>query len=287
MGRPLRLECIRDSPNCKRVRVPEKLVNFLCGEAKKTRDGNVNSLRRARGSQVDTSTKKTSKNKTKRDIPSKLNDVEFRAMERAARKGYVTLAGTAFRRGRRASPLANAHREWCDLREMPQIILCKATGGRPLDNVIVDLSPLRLHGAIKESKALDDVMIKWKSEILIEAEKAGMVLRDDYIEDNTVEIPDNNEFDEEEIETEFVVKIEDFQSWVSEPIWKLPCVSLGIFEGQRIHAKAMANSLAKLWVIPEGEAAETSEREHRPKNKEGKNKGKTKKAAENRAKEHW
>lgn len=287
MGRPLRLECIRDDPDCKRVRVPEKLVNFLCGEAKKTRDGNVNSLRRARGSQDDTIMKKSSKKKRKRDAPSKLNDVESRAMERASRKGYVTLAGTGFRRGRRASPLANAHRDWCDLREKPQIILCKATGGRPLDNVIVDLSPLRLHGEIKDSKALDDVMMKWKTEILIEAGKAGMELRDDYVEDNTVDIADNDFFGEDESQTELIIKMEDFQSWLSEPIWKLPCVSLGVFEGQRSHAKAMANSLAILWDISEEEAAEPSERDYRPKNKEGKSKGKTKKAAENRSTEDW
>jgi hypothetical protein len=78
-----------------------------------------------------------------------------------------------------------------------------------------------------------------------------MDLRDDYVEDNTLDFPDDGADDDEECQTEFVLNIEDVQSWASEPIWKLPCVSLGVFEGQRAQAKAMANALAKLWELPE------------------------------------
>jgi hypothetical protein len=277
MGRPLRLESIRDGPKFKRVKVPEKLVQYLCGEAKKTRDGNVNSLRRARGNDANAAAKKAPK-KTKKKASSgnqngasKLGEVETREMERAVKRGYVTLDGTGFRRGRRASPLANAHREWCDAREKPQIIVCKASGGRILDNVIVDLSPLRIDGIFEDSNMLGDFMIKWKTEILLAAEKAGMDLRDDYVEDNTLDFSDDDcTDDDEECQTEFVLNIEDVQSWASEPIWKLPCVSLGVFEGQRAQAKAMANALAELWDLPEQQdeqALETESKARRSKDK--------------------
>jgi len=278
MGRPLRLECIRDRPNFKRVRVPERLVNYLCGEAKKTRDGKVNTLRRARGNEVDTTRKAPKKKKTKKagqdmQKSSKLSEVDSREMERAVKKGYVTLASTGFRRGRRASPLANAHREWCDTREKPQIVVCKATGGRPLDNVIVDLSPLRIHGIFEDAGVFDDLMIQWKAEILDEAHKAGMELRGDYIEDNTIEITDDDPSEDEDCQAEFEINI-DSEKLASMPIWKLPCVSIGVFEGQRSQAKAMANSLAQLWGIPEEQSVETIVRERRPKNKDCKAKPK-------------
>mmetsp|Transcript_25318 Transcript_25318/g.59250 ORF Transcript_25318/g.59250 Transcript_25318/m.59250 type:complete len:173 (+) Transcript_25318:775-1293(+) len=113
----------------------------------------------------------------------RLSESDQRAFERASRQGFVTLEGTGYRRGRKSSALANLHREWCDKRSKPQIVLCKASGGRPLDNVIVDLSPLRL--GILSPDGMDAAILKYKKQIIKAAEASGMVLRSDYIEDNS------------------------------------------------------------------------------------------------------
>jgi len=46
-GRKLKIDEIRDFPNCSRVRVPEKLVLYTVGRVKKTRNGTQNALRKA------------------------------------------------------------------------------------------------------------------------------------------------------------------------------------------------------------------------------------------------
>ena len=44
------------------------------------------------------------------------------------------------------------------------------------------------------------------------------------------------------------------KAWATQPIWKLPVISMGVFEGERSKAKTMAAALAKAWEIPEPEA---------------------------------
>ena len=190
-----------------------------------------------------------------RGVPHRLNEEERAAFERAARNGFVTLEGTGYRRGRKGSPLANIHRQWCDARAKPQIVLCKASGGRMLDNIIVDLSPLR---CIDE-----DFFTKWKADILHTAAISGMALVSEYKEDSTQTLSiefedddDNEPCDENDEEClaeelyrkEFVLEVD---SWSIEPIWRLPMVSVGVFEGDRTKAKAMAKRLSILWDIRE------------------------------------
>lgn len=283
-GRRLKVECIRDTPGINRVRVPEKMVLYMCGEAKKTSDGRVNTLRRVSRAEVDRMSKgqgpkNNSKKGTKSDIHLRLSETEQAELGRAERKGYVSLLSTAYRRGRKSSALANVHRQWCDAREKPQIILCKASGGRPLDHIIVDLSPLRIHGILDDPRAADEFLVKWKTHILLAAEQSGMVLRDDYIEDNTVRLEDVDEDDDVEVPTELVITM-DTKSWATLPIEKLPVVSLGVFEGERSKAKAMAKELAELWDIPERAQEEdvddiSSYSNHNEKPRKGKSKGKS------------
>ena len=256
-GRQLKVESIRDTPGINRVRVPEKMVMYTCGEAKKTSDGRVNTMRRVttqaeakerQGTKNASNNKKISANRV--DDTVRLSETELAEMSRAERKGYLSLMSTAYRRGRKSSALASFHREWCDAREKPQVILCKASGGRPLDHVIVDLSPLRIHGILDDPKAANEFLVKWKAQTLLAAENAGMVLRDDYIEDNTVSVFEND--DELGISpSELVITLDNKKSWATLPIAKLPVVSLGVFEGERSKAKAMAKELAELWEIPE------------------------------------
>lgn len=253
-GRALRVECIRDVPGQNRVRVPERMVAYMCGTLKKTGDGRVNTLRRVSRAEVDRMSKgqapakKKKNNATKKStVAMRLSDQEQEELGRAGRKGFVSLLSTAYRRGRSTSALANVHREWCDAREKPQIVLCKASGGRPLDHVIVDLSPLRVHGLLDDPKAAEHFLLTWKTQVLLAASNAGMDLRDDYVEDNTVDILND---DDDEIETEFVITM-DTNAWATQPISRLPSVSLGVFEGERSKAKAMAKELSELWDIPE------------------------------------
>jgi hypothetical protein len=273
-GRALRVECIRDVPGQNRVRVPERMVTYMCGTLKKTGDGRVNTLRRVSRAEVDhmskgqAPAKKKKNNATKKaTVPIRLSDHEQEELGRAGRKGFVSLLSTAYRRGRSTSALANVHREWCDAREKPQIVLCKASGGRPLDHVIVDLSPLRIHGLLDDSKAADDFLLTWKTQVLLAASNAGMDLRDDYVEDNTVDIL--NDDDDDEIETEFVITM-DTNAWATQPISRLPSVSLGVFEGERSKAKAMAKELSELWDIPEKPKEATFDGKRRNGNNKGK-----------------
>jgi len=160
------------------------------------------------------------------------------AFERAVeRDGYVTLSSTGFRRGRKGSALGNIHRQWCDKQGKPQIIFCKATGGRSSDNVIVDLAPLRSN-MITEKK-LEHFFVKWKTEIMEAAQSNDMVLKPDYVEDNTETLDDATS-------SSFSL---DPSVWATESIVDLPSISLGVFEGTRPNAKAMSKALAMLWDI--------------------------------------
>jgi len=276
-GRRIKVEPIKDDPDCKRVRVPERLILYACGEVKKTRDGRTNSLRRvARNEDTSPKKKKKQKNKRKKSAQGKVPKYHLvdrrdqNEMERAARKGYVTLSSTGYRRGRSRCPLANAHRQWCDDKEKPQIIHCKATGGRPLDNIIVDLSPLRIQSLMMmddhhqdddpQHQQVNELLFKWKDEILNAAKRAGMVLRDDYIEDNCVSLQTTHgheeecnvlsEHEEQRTEDDYVITYSQ-HAWETESIQNLPTVSMGVFEGDRAGAKSMARELADLWDVPQ------------------------------------
>ena len=277
-GTPIKVEEIRDHPKKGRVRVPEKMVAYVLGGVKKTNGGRqVNTMRRVSNP---TTLQKKHKNRNRggkakqfahpanallenaptqakeqqhpKPLPLppkrlsqpkpqrfKLSAKEQQELQRAYRKGYVTLEGTGFRRGRKSSNLACAHRQWCDLdADKPQIVLCKASGGRPLDCLIVDLSPLRgrllLNGnnnGFILGEEQEESQELWLTPIIQAAQRAGMVLRNDYIQDNTQKVlqPDQ----------------------VDLPISELPAISMGVFEGERSQAKAMARELALLWEIPQ------------------------------------
>jgi hypothetical protein len=200
-----------------------------------------------------------------RNVPHRLNDEERQEMDRACRKGYITVAGTGYRRERKGSPLINIHRQWCDAREKPQVVLCKASSsGSPsaalLDDVIVDLSPLRIHGFVEDVAKVEDLLGKWKAQILTVAERTGMELREVNVQDTTTtplnqmerfdENDNNVVVDVDNVRTDYTT-IVNVEAWATQPIWRLPVVSMGVFEGERSKAKAMAGELAKLLEIPD------------------------------------
>lgn len=266
-GKRIKVEPIIDKPGQNRCKVPGKIVAYVLGYVPKegeqvrttksndndTAINNANPVRNSKDAPNQRNRKKKSRNGRGRKTPfERLPESDQRAFERASRQGFVTLEGTGYRRGRKGSALATLHRQWCDAHAKPQVILCKASGGRPLDNVIVDLSPLRLGALSPDADVVSDALIKWKTQILAAAEDAGMNFRPDYVEDNSEKIL--LEVEERTGTTEVLIGVPTFDSsaWATEPISYLPAVSMGVFEGERTNAKAMVKALSTLWqVVPE------------------------------------
>jgi hypothetical protein len=312
MGRKLRVEEIRDDPRKGRVRVPEHMVSYVLGSAKqvskKTKRKNnsiAGGMRRVSRLQKQSS---TTNNKhsipkqesqamaglpplpvemtkcTRKHEPSasamfvclKLPDQE--EMDRAVRRGFVSLEGIGYGTTRSKSRLATAHRQWCDELEKPQIVHCKATRDNQLDRVIVDLSPLRVSSAIMGAGyEVDEFLVHWKAQIATAASESGMeLLKRDNLQDSHCErlstLDDGEGFMEEsgcdpdDIEcnelfedcgtfqctTEYIVELnEDDPHSTKQPLSKLPILTMGVFEGDRSNAKAMAKQLALLWELPQ------------------------------------
>jgi hypothetical protein len=128
--------------------------------------------------------------------------------------------------------------------------LYKATGGsRPVDQVVVDLSPLRLDGLFDNSFQVEDYLMRWKTEILTAASGNSMQLCGSMDEEH-----DGQEctVDDAGVPCEIVLKVEETtrEAWATKPIWQLPVLAL-IFQGERSNAKAMTKALALLWDVPE------------------------------------
>lgn len=267
----IKVEPITDFKGQNRVRVPGKIVAYVLGYVPKE-DEQASNESRTNASLIDNNpnkrhstgnnsgSNKAKKKNSKRNgggggrqpMFERLPESDQRAFERASRQGFVTLEGTGYRRGRKSSPLANLHREWCDKRSKPQIVLCKASGGRPLDNVIVDLSPLRL--GILSPDGMDAAILKYKKQIIKAAEASGMTLRSDYVEDNSEKVA-IVEVEEQTGIAEVLIGVPTFDSsaWAKKPISSLPTVSMGVFEGERVCAKRMVKALSTLWQVPDDE----------------------------------
>jgi len=287
-GKRIKVEAIKiDGP---RPRVPEKLLFFTLGSAKPMRRGKTNTLRTVTNlshqvNPVLAGDSKTRKQKAlqaqikriskddverlsrgqpakrkgygSRSVPHRLNELERAAFERAEVHGYVTVDGSqqGYRRTRKGSPLANIHRQWCDARAKPQIILAKAStvkDGWVVDHVLVDLSPLR---CVEE-----EFLIKFQTDILSAATNSGMVLTsNDMFEDNDnqsmCEEDDQECVEEEELMMDTTMFEFEMEDWATRPIWQLPVMNVGVFEGDRTKAKAMAKELATLWDTREPKKA--------------------------------
>ena len=274
----IKVECIRDNPKCGRVRVPERMVSYVSGSVKKTRDGKLNSMRTARADSGEAVSKKKRKKKQKAKFKkaqalhrkkngrnaSRLSQQDQEELLRACKKGFLTLDGRKAGHSSLAmlcssdslkgSKMAMAHRNWCDERAKPNIILYKASGRHSrevLDYVVVDLSPVR-----------DQISSEWTNQVLDAASSAGMELRRaEDTEECSTEVVDG-------CSTVASIETDNKSAQVRRPISRLPFVSLGFFVGERSKAKAMAKELAQLWDLPEVEERnEASEEEdHVPHN---------------------
>mmetsp|Transcript_20763 Transcript_20763/g.49309 ORF Transcript_20763/g.49309 Transcript_20763/m.49309 type:complete len:642 (-) Transcript_20763:833-2758(-) len=162
MGRKLKVEEIRDDGRMGRVRVPEKIVTYVVGEAKRFSGGKnrraTNTLRRIERLEKSINTKSTSPRSrsksssssssskkignsisgngktTKKEAAKRpqfvLTSPEQEEMDRAVRRGFISLEGSSTkgytRRRCTQSRLAAAHRQWCDTHRLPHIVHCKA-----------------------------------------------------------------------------------------------------------------------------------------------------------------
>lgn len=288
-GRSIKVEAIRDHPKMGRVKVPERMVSYVVGHSKRPRSsGNHNgnsslsSLRSiARLEKTKTKEQPTAKQlekrrqlKEKKELESQtefpLSTAQQDELLRAARRGYLTLDGRDLSRNRGSNSLACAHRQYCDERERPQIVLCRAAGvgskRSPLDCLIVDLSPLRLSSAVG-ADLVNDFVTKWKTQTLAAAANAEMELRPEYREDNCENLVVSDDCPSDDMDqgisdhmaltellqqesSSYMITLTDEDSWATEPISRLPVLSMGVFEGERSRAKAMAKELAELWDLP-------------------------------------
>ena len=78
-----------------------------------------------------------------RSVPHRLNAEERIQFDLAKKKGFLSIKGTAYRRERRGSPLANIFRQWCDARGIATCLVSQQLGDNDQATVIVDLSTLR------------------------------------------------------------------------------------------------------------------------------------------------
>ena len=86
-----------------------------------------------------------------RGTPHRLNEAERAEYDRAKTRGYVEVAGSAWRKERRDAPLLNTWRNWCDAVALPSISVQKGTD---VDLVVVDLSPLRRPDVLEVAAAV-------------------------------------------------------------------------------------------------------------------------------------
>jgi hypothetical protein len=292
MGRKLRVEEIRDDPQKGRVRVPEKMVSYVVGAAKpatkrdrKNSNSITGGMRRVSRPQAPLTnglppfpTEKKDSEKRQQQVPAAsamfacLKRPDQEEMNRAMRRGFVSLEGLGYGTGRTKSRLASTHRQWCDELEKPQIVHCKAVHDNQLDRVIVDLSPLRVTAAeLGDDFDVDEFLVRWKVQIATAAAEYGMeMLQRDNLQSTSCErlstLDDNDcvnsDCDFEDVEctmlfgslpeetTEYVMEIgEEHAATTWLPISRLPVLTMGVFEGDRTSAKAMAKQLARLWEV--------------------------------------
>lgn len=158
-----------------------------------------------------------------RGVPHRLNHDEERLLfDQARRKGFLEVAGSGWRSQRRDAPLINSYRSLCDARGQVCIVLHKGNTG--LDEVVVDLSPLRLPESFSrlEKEVIDFVNMP-TSYKPSEDESPFM------IDDNSLEEETNRDTSED--------------PWNSRPIYQLPtfCIS---WESDRSDAKDLCKKLA-------------------------------------------
>lgn len=78
-----------------------------------------------------------------RGVPHRLNEAERKEWDLAKKRRFLLLRGSGWRKERGDSPLANIYRQFCDCMDVPCVTVSRGIGNPPVDEVIIDFSPLR------------------------------------------------------------------------------------------------------------------------------------------------
>jgi hypothetical protein len=166
-----------------------------------------------------------------RGVPHRLNQDERLLFDQARRNGFLQVAGSGWRSERRDAPLLNSYRNLCDARGQVCIVLHKGNSG--IDQLVVDLSPLRLPETFVQ---LENDLIKFVD--LIPSYKSS---EEEYFVNNKVDDDiSNNVTDNEEIQDEADMDA----AWETRPIYQLPAYYIS-WDVERSQGKALGKILAE------------------------------------------
>lgn len=202
---------------------------YVSGAEKKTRSGQTNELRKSSRDLKPLQPAGRPKRKASTAAPpASLNDNQSLEMDRAARKGFLTLIKGGKRVGKGGS-LKEIHRKWCEDRDKPQVILYKSHGGHTdADRVLIDFSPML---CCDESQNNVESLVE---AAFAEAAKCDMK-------------PPQGREPESAIDVLVTSKTNRLQPHRADGRLKKHV----IFDGSRANAKALTKSLALLWDIPD------------------------------------
>ena len=169
-----------------------------------------------------------------RGVPHRLNEEERAMFDRARQKGFLEVAGSGWRSQRREAPLLNTYRSLCDARGQVSIVLNKGNTG--VDDLVVDLSPLRNPGMFDEI-----------AKACLEHQNGGQVVAQ---ENDTSESSQNGE----EVDGELEEVSTSESPWKNRPIYQLPpyCIA---WELPRAEAKALGKKMSELFDTADGNKA--------------------------------
>ena len=205
-----------------------------------------------------------------RGVPHRLNQEERFLFDQARVKGFLEVAGSAWRAERRGAPLLNTYRSWCDACAHVSITLHKGNTGQD-DAVVVDISPLRLETP-EQFQTVATVCLEQRTGGVLEAQGLVISSDDDEEETSTSEFTDANDNDHNDNETESEALLLDKDAWETRPIYQLPPYCIVWENLQRAEAKALAKDIAELCQTPEKNAKGRQKASKKPKGvKPGKN----------------
>lgn len=179
-----------------------------------------------------------------RGIPHRLNEDERRSFDQARRKGFLEVAGSAWRKERSDAPLLNTYRSLSDARGKPMIVLHKlspSSSGEHVDRLVVDLSPLRLPD---------------------EFEKVEMELNERILSEFDVESSTNTDYKEEEDTKTTILEIDDSDEseeddgYETRPIYQLSAYEVS-WKVSRSVGKVAGKYLGTLFETVEEKATKT------------------------------
>jgi hypothetical protein len=163
-----------------------------------------------------------------RGIPHRLNQDERMLFDQARRHGFLQVSGSGWRAERRDAPLLNSYRNLCDARGQVCIVLHKGNVG--IDELVVDLSPLRLPDTFEQLER-----------DLVQFVGLGPSCKTTEEEISKVQISSDKMTVEEEIPN-----MNHESPWECSPIYQLPlyCIS---WEIERSQGKALGKKLAEVF----------------------------------------